>query len=190
MLRRIGIIAGLLVLGALTSSALAQTTEEEIDTLCATSPQILEFWHGFRGGAPREALENLTLEYNRLNEGRVCVRPISQGGYGDLSTKILAASAAGELPVLAQGYENNIATYLKAGVVADLEAVGVNPAGLYQNFLQAVTWDGTLYGVPLNKSVHLLFYNRDLLLLHDDDLAELVSLQMRTAFGCPLRSTN
>ena len=173
MLRRIGVIIGLLVLGALTSSALAQTTEEEIDTLCAASPQILEFWHGFRGGAPREALENLTLEYNRLNEGRMCVRPISQGGYGDLSTKILAASAAGELPVLAQGYENNIATYLKAGVVADLEAVGVNPAGLYQNFLQAVTWEGTLYGVPLNKSVHLLFYNRDLLLLHDDDLAEL-----------------
>ena len=173
MTKRLSVLTGLLLAALLATTVLAQTVEEEIDALCSASPQVLEFWHGFRSGAPREALENLTLEYDRMHEGQVCVRPISQGGYRDLSTKILASSAAGELPVLAQGFENDIATYLAADVVANLEAIGVKPAGLYDNFLQAVRWDGTLYGVPLNKSVHLLFYNRDLLLKHADDLAAL-----------------
>ncbi len=161
------------LMALMAGTALGQSAEEEIDALCNASPMVLEFWHGFRSGAPREALENLTLEYDRQNQGEVCVRPVGQGNYRELSTKILAAAAAGELPVLAQGFENNIATYLEAGVVADLEALGVSVEGLFDNFVEALRWDGHLYGVPFNKSVHLLFYNRDLLLEHDSDLAAL-----------------
>jgi ABC-type glycerol-3-phosphate transport system substrate-binding protein len=164
-------IAFLLVMLA-AGAALGQTVEEEIEALCSESPQVIEFWHGFRSGAPREALENLTLEFDRANSGRVCVRPVGQGSYRDLSTKILAASAAGELPTLAQGFENNIATYLAAGVVTDLESIGVSAAGLYDNFVEAVRWDGTLYGIPFNKSVHVLYYNRDLMLESAEVLAE------------------
>lgn len=173
MLKRVGLLLALLGAALFAANASAQTAQDEIDALCEASPQTIEFWHGFRSGAPREVTENLTLEFNRMNEGRVCVRTVGQGGYRDLSTAILAAAAAGELPVLSQGFENDIANYLNAGVVADLEAIGVNSAGLYENFLDAVRWDGTLYGIPFNKSVHLLFYNRDLLLLHDSDLAGL-----------------
>ena len=170
MLTRLGTMLALLVVALFAANASAQTVQEQIDAMCDASPRTIEFWHGFRSGAPLETTENLTLEFNRMNEGSVCVRTVGQGGYRDLATRILASSAAGELPVLSQGFENNIATYLEAGVVADLEAIGVNSAGLYDNFLEAVRWDGTLYGMPFNKSVHLLFYNRDLLLLHDGDL--------------------
>lgn len=161
-----------LLLALLASSALAQNeAQDEIDALCDASPLTIEFWHGFTGGDLRATLENLTLEFNRQHEGEACVRTVGQGDYQDLSTKILAASAAGELPVLAMGYENNIAAYLEAGVVADLGAIGVETEHIYPNLLEAVTWDGSLYGVPFNKSVHIMYFNRDLLLKHADALA-------------------
>lgn len=173
MLKRLttaGVGAALLATGA---NALAQqSAQDQIDALCAASTTTIEFWHGFTGGSLRASLENLTLEYNRMHEGSVCVRTVGQGNYTDLSTNILAASAAGNLPAIAMGFENNIATYLRAGVVVDLESIGVESDHIYQNFLDAVTWDGVLYGVPFNKSVHLLYYNRDLLLDHADALAE------------------
>lgn len=148
-----------------------QEAQDQIDALCASSPVTVEFWHGFTGGSLRASLENLTLEFNRQNEGNVCVRTVGQGNYTDLSTAILAASAADNLPVIAMGYENNIATYLRAGVVEDLGALGIETGHIYDNFLEAVTWDGVLYGVPFNKSVHLLYFNRDLLLEYDAELA-------------------
>ncbi len=150
-----------------------QEAQDEIDALCNASPVTMEFWHGFTGGSLRASLENLTLEFNRQNEGQYCVRTVGQGNYTDLSTAILAASAAGNLPEMAMGYENNIATYLRAGVVEDLAALGVETGHIYDNFIEAVTWDGVLYGVPFNKSVHLLYFNRDLLLEYDAELESL-----------------
>src|SRR5690554_1460899 len=162
---------GLALVAGLGAGFAQQEAQDEIDALCAASPVSLEFWHGFTGGSLRASLENLTLEFNRQNEGQYCVRTVGQGNYTDLSTAVLAASAADNLPVLAMGYENNIATYLRAGVVEDLGALGIETGHIYDNFIEGVTWDGVLYGVPFNKSVHLLYYNRDLLLEHDAELA-------------------
>ncbi len=162
--------AGIAVLASFSAGLAQQEAQDQIDALCAASPHTIEFWHGFTGGSLRASLENLTLEYNLQNEGEACIRTVGQGNYTDLSTNILAASAAGNLPVVAKGYENNIATYLRAGVIADLEAIGVETDHIYDNFIDAVRWDGVLYGVPFNKSVHLLYYNRDLLLDHADVL--------------------
>lgn len=163
-------LAGITLAATLSSALAQQETQAEIDQLCAASPVSIEFWHGFTGGSLRPTLENLTLEFNRQNEGQYCVKTVGQGNYNDLATNILAASAAGNLPVMTMGYENNIATYLKANIVADLNALGVVTDEIYPNFLNAVTWDGVLYGVPFNKSVHLLYFNRDLLLDNADVL--------------------
>lgn len=160
----------LALLAGLGTGLAQQEAQDQIDALCASSPVSIEFWHGFTGGNLRATLENLTLEFNRQNEGDVCVRTVGQGNYTDLSTAILAASAAGNLPVMAMGYENNIATYLRADVVEDLDALGIETSHIYDNFLEGVRWDGVLYGVPFNKSVHLLYFNRDLLLEYDAEL--------------------
>ena len=68
-----------LALFALLPLAAAQSAVDEIEALCADAELVIELWHGFTGGAPREALENLTLEYDRANEGAVCVRPVGHG---------------------------------------------------------------------------------------------------------------
>jgi len=143
-----------------------QKAEDVIKAQCEKASVVAELWHGFRGGAPRAALENLAVEFNKMHEGEGCVRPISQGGYRDLSTKIKAAFAAGNLPALAQAFENNIALYLEADALMPLDGVISDLDQLNPLFVNAVRFDGKLYGLPFNKSVLILYYNRDLLSKH------------------------
>ncbi len=157
-----GKTVGLLFLGL--SLALAQAKPEDvIKEQCAKAQVVAELWHGFTGGAPKAALENLAVEFNKAQGGKACVRPISQGGYRDLSTKIKAAFASGKVPAMAQAFENNMALYLEARALEPIPALGVKLEGVNPLFVRAVTFEGQAYGVPFNKSIQILYYNRDLL---------------------------
>ncbi|MEN2982853.1 MAG: ABC transporter substrate-binding protein [Thermus sp.] len=152
---------------AVLGLALAQQAKPEdvIKEQCAKAKVVAELWHGFTGGAPKVALENLVVEFNKGQQGR-CVRPVPQGNYRDLSTKIKAAFAAGKVPAMAQGYENNIALYLEAKALLPIEALGIRLQGVNLSFLNAVRFGGVVYGVPFNKSIQVLYYNKDLLRKH------------------------
>ncbi|RTG95142.1 extracellular solute-binding protein, partial [Thermus scotoductus] len=156
-----------LLLAAVLGLALAQQAKPEdvIKEQCAKAKVVAELWHGFTGGAPKAALENLVVEFNKTQQGR-CVRPVPQGGYRDLSTKIKAAFAAGKVPAMAQAYENNIALYLEAKALLPIESLGVKLQGVNLAFLNAVRFGGVVYGVPFNKSIQVLYYNKDLLKKH------------------------
>lgn len=92
--------------------------------------------------------------------------PRAPGGYRDLSTKIKAAFAAGKVPTMAQAFENNIALYLEAKALLPIESLGVRLQGVNLTFLNAVRFGGVVYGVPFNKSIQVLYYNKDLLKKH------------------------
>jgi len=158
-----------------------QKAEDVIKAQCEKAPVVAELWHGFRGGAPRAALDNLAVEFNKQHEGEGCVRPISQGGYRDLSTKIKAAFAAGNLPAMAQAFENNIALYLEADALMPLDGVIKDLDQLNPLFVNAVRFDGKLYGLPFNKSVQILYYNRDLLSKHGVDVPKTLDEFVATA---------
>ena len=151
-------------LAVLLSFAFAQQKAADVlKAQCAKAAVVADLWHGFRGGAPRAALENLAVAFNKSHADEGCVRPINQGGYRDLSTKIKAAFAAGNLPAMAQAFENNIALYLQADALQPLDGKLSSIAELNPLFVNAVRFDGKLYGLPFNKSVQILYYNRDLL---------------------------
>ena len=152
---------------ALLGLALAQQRPEDvIRGQCEKAEVVAELWHGFTGGAPKTALENLVIEFNRTQGGQVCVRPISQGNYRDLSTKIKAAFTGGKVPAMAQAFENNMALYLESDALVPMSALGVDLKGVNPLFANAVTMNNQVYGVPFNKSVQLLYFNRDLLKKH------------------------
>lgn len=153
---------GMLVLA--TSLGLAQQRPEDIiKAQCEKAEVVAELWHGFRGGAPKDALDNLAVEFNRTQGGKVCVRPVSQGNYRDLSTKIKASFASGKIPVMAQAFENNMALYLESDALLPIPSLGVDLKGVNPLFANAVKMNGQVYGVPFNKSIQLLYFNRDLL---------------------------
>lgn len=157
-------IVGLVVFLGL---ALAQQKPEDvIKSQCEKAEVVAELWHGFTGGAPKTALENLVIEFNKTQGSQVCVRPISQGNYRDLSTKIKAAFTNGKVPAMAQAFENNMALYLESDALLPMSALGVDLKGVNPLFANAVTFNKQIYGVPFNKSVQILYFNRDLLKKH------------------------
>ncbi|GIW34651.1 ABC transporter substrate-binding protein [Meiothermus sp.] len=155
-------LLGMLVLAAGLGLA-QQRPEDIIKAQCEKAEVVAELWHGFRGGAPKDALDNLAVEFNRTQGGKVCVRPVSQGNYRDLSTKIKASFASGKIPVMAQAFENNMALYLESDALLPIPSLGVDLKGVNPLFANAVKINGQIYGVPFNKSIQLLYVNRDLL---------------------------
>ncbi|MCX7803508.1 MAG: extracellular solute-binding protein, partial [Meiothermus ruber] len=61
---------------------------------------------------------------------------------------------------------NNIALYLEAKALLPIEALGIRLQGVNLSFLNAVRFGGVVYGVPFNKSIQVLYYNKDLLRKH------------------------
>ncbi len=149
------------VLAAATVMA-QQTPGDLVKAQCAQATTVAEFWHGFSSASQQNVVNALAAEFNKT-AGKACILPISQGNYSDLSTKLKASFAAGKVPTLAQGFENNIAQYLEAGKLANLGTLGVRTQYLQKRFVDAATFDGTLYGAPFNKSVQLMYFNKDLL---------------------------
>ena len=160
-MKKIAILGAFGVVAAATSWA-QQTPADVVKAQCAKASTVSEFWHGFRDAAQQNVLNALAAEFNKANEG-ACILPIGQGGYTDLSTKIKAGFAAGKVPALAQAFENNIALYLEADKLTDLKTIGVRPQYLQKRFIDAATFKGVLYGLPFNKSVQLMYVNKDLL---------------------------
>ncbi len=149
-------------LAVLATASAQPTAADLVKTQCANAGTIAEFWHGFTAASQQNVLNALAAEFNKTVQG-ACVLPVAQGNYTDLSTKLKAGFAAGKVPVLAQAFENNIALYLEAGKLQNLSSIGVRTQYLQKIFVQAGTFNGVLYGLPFNKSVQLMYFNKDLL---------------------------
>lgn len=136
-----------------------------IDTVI-DEPVEIEYWHAMSGGH-EEALTKITEDFNNSQE-HITVKLVNQGGYGDLSQKVMASAKAKTLPVMAQAYEDWITEYLQNNLVTDLtpyindEKYGWSEEELNDIvtvFREANNWDGKYYGMPFNKSTRILFYN-------------------------------
>ncbi len=127
----------------------------------SAEPVTVEFWHAMSGGH-QDALVALTDEFNATNGKEITVELVNQGGYGDLSKKLMASVAADTLPDIAQVYNNWIANYLDSVVALDdLIAADFDN---YEDILQSYRDEGAEYGptytIAFNKSTQLYFYNK------------------------------
>lgn len=164
------------------STAFAQQSAADVvKQQCKDSKLTVEFWHGLTAASQQNVINGLAAEFNRLQKGAACILPVGQGNYTDLSTKIKASFAAGRGPTLAMGFENEIALYLQANKLADLRALGVRTNFLQKRFLTATTFDGKMYGLPFNKSVQVMYYNKDLLKKYNAPVPQTVDEFVATA---------
>lgn len=133
-------------------------------------PVEIEFWHAMSGNL-EIALTKITDDFNNQHDS-IKVKLVNQGGYGDLSQKVMAAAKAKTLPVIAQAYEDWTTEYIQNNLVADLTPYindvehGFNEEELndiVDVFRDANMWDGKYYSMPFNKSTRILFYNKGLL---------------------------
>ncbi len=136
----------------------------------------LEFWHAM-GGPLGDALTKLVNEFNETHPN-IHINEISMGRYQALSQKLMAAIVANTQPDMAQAYEAWIAKFIEGNALVPVEKFINGPNGLSQEelddfypvFIKSSTFDDTMYAFPFNKSVRVMYYNKDMFYRNDLDI--------------------
>lgn len=128
----------------------------------------LEFWHAL-GGPLGDALNELIDEFNAQHPD-IHIHAISMGNYTALSQKLMASIQAGTQPDLAQVFESWTAGLVAGGVLVPLDRLIEQDEefgeedfeDIYPVFIDSSTMEGRLWSFPFNKSVRVLYYNKDI----------------------------
>lgn len=126
----------------------------------------IKFWHAL-GGPLGDALTQMVDEFNQTHDG-IYVKVISMGNYQALSQKLMAAIQADNQPEIAQVYESWTANFIEGDVLVPIDELIAQDkdfknqmSDFYPVFLKGNTIDGKLWSFPFNKSLRMMFYNKD-----------------------------
>jgi multiple sugar transport system substrate-binding protein len=134
----------------------------------ASGPKnTITFWHGL-GGPLGDALTEMVKEYNKTHpETEVVLNQISS--YEALSQKLMASIQANKQPDIAQVFESWTSKFIEADVIVPIEDLikadkkfeDKALTDFYPVFVSSNTFNGKLWSFPFNKSVRMIFYNKD-----------------------------
>lgn len=128
------------------------------------------FWHSM-GGPLGSALNSLIEEFNSTHRD-IRVEAVSVGNYTALTQKLTASIQAGNQPDIAQLYENSTVDYINSGVLVPVEKFIERDPQLLEDihsdffpiFISGNTYEDVIWTFPFNKSVRVLYYNKDMFL--------------------------
>lgn len=131
---------------------------------------VVRLWHPFSAtSAIGRTLLDMTREFNEANP-QWTIKPEGMGSYNVLKQKLWASLIAGNEPQLSLAYESWIMKFYRAGRIAILEDL-LSPeelkdlqSDLFPVFLRSAVLEGKLISLPFNKSMPVLYYNKDLFL--------------------------
>lgn len=133
----------------------------------APTKTTVTFWHGL-GGPLGDALNEMVKEFNKTHPDiEVTVNQVST--YEALSQKLMASIQANKQPDIAQVFESWTSKFIEAKVIvpmdefiaADKDFTDKKLTDFYPVFVASNTFDGKLWSFPFNKSVRMIFYNKD-----------------------------
>lgn len=171
-----GLVLGMLLGATGCSNAPKEETAGVELVTEITEPVSIEFWHSM-SGTLGDTLESLVEDFNNENDKGITVKPVYQGGYEDLKSKVVGAIKAGNNPSLVQGTVNGIMDFIQSGMVQPLdeyifhEEVGIKDFediyGAYRAENSSYDTEGTFYSLPISKSTDVLYYNKTFFEEHD-----------------------
>ena len=125
---------------------------------------VVRFWHAM-GGPLGEVLNSMIDEFNAEHPGWF-IKSESMGSYDALKQKLLASIVAHNQPDMAQSYEAWISTLLGGDALVDLGELDPSFKNelddFFPVFIKDSIYDGRLMSLPFNKSVPIIYYNKDL----------------------------
>lgn len=130
----------------------------------ASAQTELKLWHAYRA-EEKAALEKVVAEYNKANAAKgikVTTLAVPYDAYAD---KISATVPRGEGPDLFIFAQDRLGGWIEAGKTVEPIDFYLDDAtkGRYiPTTLEAMTYRGTTYGLPLNYKVITLIYNKKL----------------------------
>lgn len=129
------------------------------------------FWHAMTG-AQEKTLKSLTSDFEKKNPN-IKIKLENQGKYPDLQAKINSTlQSPNNLPTITQAYPGWLLDAANAKRLVDMtpyinnSKIGWGSAkksDIREELLKGAQIKGTQYGIPFNKSVEMLTYNKDLL---------------------------
>ena len=139
----------------------AGKVEKEVDT----GKVRVVFWHAM-GGPLGRVMNELIDRYNKQSD-KYFIKSISMGSYDTLAKKTLASLVAKEAPDISQNYETLTKKFIKHKKIVCLDTLIASEsedikADIIPVLLRNNTYDGKLYSFPFNKSVPVLYYNKNM----------------------------
>ena len=137
---------------------------------------IVEFWHAM-GGPLGDALNTMIVEFNDTHP-TIKIQGVSMGRYQALSQKLMAAIVSKTQPDMAQAFESWIAKFVRGDAIVPIEKFIRSKNGLseqelsdfYPVFIKSSTINDTIWSFPFNKSVRVMYYNKDMFFQNDLDV--------------------
>ncbi len=135
------------------------------------SGQSITFWYPYTGITQR-GMQALITDFNAANRWHITVKGEYAGRYDDIYDKMIPAIAGNATPNIVTAYQNQAATYEEGGALVDLRPFVDSPrwgitkvrGDFFPAFLRQdlnAQFDGKRLGFPLNRSVDVLYYNKD-----------------------------
>ena len=143
-------------------------TEEDLSDYLVKEPVTITFWHQYSAAARAEWIANVTKEFNETNEWGITVNAEYYGAYQAIADTIAACVADGGkgLPGLVTINVPRVVNFQNSGIVEPLDKY-MKALGDYANLddyldaaLDAVSVDGSLYGLPFGTSAGCIIYNK------------------------------
>lgn len=123
------------------------------------------FWHAM-GGPLGKVMDDLIDRFNK-SQPTYFIKGIPMGSYDTLAKKLLASLVAKSAPDIAQNYETLTKKFIKHKKIVCLDELLASEtedikADIIPVLLDNNTFDGKLWSFPFNKSVPVLYYNKDI----------------------------
>ncbi len=152
------IIVGFIIKGDREAAGLSQQQP-------GTDKVQIVFWHAM-GGPLGRVMTDLIDRYNK-SQNSYFIKAVGMGSYDTLAKKILASLVAHEAPDIAQNYETLTKKFIKHHKIVCLDDLIASESedikdDIIPVLLENNTFDGKLYSFPFNKSVPVLYYNKDI----------------------------
>ena len=147
------VLAGTMVLSMLGGFAV-QADEESYD------PITIQFWNGWTGSDGQVLMEYVD-KFNETNKWNITVEMDMSSEFGDKITTAMAADAA---PALILG--NAADKYTYDGKLRKLDEIwdntDIKKEDFVSSYLDSLSTDDGLYGVPFQISSYVMYWNKDL----------------------------
>lgn len=143
--------------------SLSDESADEAEDADGGEPTTITFWNGFTD-TDRPIVEEIVRRFNDSQDDVVVDMTIN--AWDSLIPSLLPAYSAGEGPTIVGLGAENFPGLVEQGVWAPLDDLYdsdlLDPSTLPGASLDATTYDGTQYGVPMAATAGMLYYNKEL----------------------------
>lgn len=142
----------------------AETTKEPEKAAAPSGPVSIDFWFAV-GGKSQEWIKAATEKFN-ASQKDVIVTSTYQGDYYTNHQKLSTALAANSAPAISMIEVASMPFFADNDVLADINALSKNDAQVKDyvpGLMKEAVWKGKTIAVPFNRSVPVLYINKNAL---------------------------